>query len=153
MEIFREATIDDLPDLIKLFKSTIFHTKHRVDTYFRNHINNNNVILLYDNDIMIGAYVMEITRLENTMTLRRGKNKSLWLQQIMVFPKYQHKGYGHRLMHHFMEQSDTLPMRLECNNNLMLYYMQFGFETIERCLYGNPKEVINIMYLRPTKHL
>jgi len=104
---------------------------------------------------MIGAYIKEISRIENTTTYRKGKNKSLWLQQIMVFPEYQHKKYGHKLMYHFIQQSNILPMilpmRLQCDNNLMLFYMQFGFETIERNLYGNPLEVINIMYLKPSK--
>ena len=147
--IFKPAELKDLPVLIELYKSTLFHCKHRIDTYFKNFIIDNNVLLLYDNNILVGAYAKETFRIENTITNRKGQKQILWLQQIMVYPAYQKQGYGKIMLHHLMKNNiNNLQIRLECYSELVLYYMQFGFQVIERNINNN-NELKNIMFFQP----
>lgn len=124
------ATIHDVDTLVSLFKQTIDAKKHGVYTYIQKHVRNKQIRCLKTEDGIIGAYIYTISRYSNPYTKVLYKQRVCWLDQLMIFPWAQQRGYGKELMKDFL-QIQTKEFRLLCLRPLINYYQQFNFEVVE----------------------
>ena len=97
------ATKRDIDTLTSLFKQTIDAKKHGVHTYIQKHIRDQRVRCLRAESGIVGAYIYSINRYSNPYTKVLYKQRICWLEQLMVFPWAQQRGYGKELMKDFLQ--------------------------------------------------
>ena len=124
------ATKSDIDVLVSLFNQTIDESKDGY-TYLMSYIKDRRIrILKNDQDSILGAYIYHISRYSNPYTQVLCNRRVAWLDQIMVFPRVQQKGYGKELLKDFLSMP-IKEFRLVCLQSLITYYQQFKFEEVE----------------------
>ena len=123
------ATKQDIDTLVSLFRQTIDSKKDGYK-YLMSYIKDRRVRVIKKEGGIIAAYIYHISRYSNPYNKTLYNKRVVWLDQIMVFPWAQQKGYGKELMKDFL----TIPIkefRLICLQSLITYYQQFNFEVAE----------------------
>lgn len=122
--IIRKATLDDLGSVVRIYKATLnkMVNPHKI---FKIYIKKGNCFVIEDTEIR-GAMTFEINRMLSPYSKEYGKQKYLWLEQLVIDPEYQGQGLGSKLMEHTIKQSD-LQKRFVCDVYLAEYYKRFGF--------------------------
>lgn len=125
----RTATKQDLPDLITLYTETISHARFP-SSYIKKYLNQGRIIKKCMNGNIAGAYIIDINRNGSPYDIKLQPHKIVWLEQIMVFERYQGNGFGTEMMNHYLKYP-TKEYRLVCQKSLIPFYKRFGFQAIE----------------------
>jgi len=138
----RIATKKDLKTVTDLYKLTI------KDGYFKfpsvnmnRHISRKQAVVFEHDKKIIGCFIWQINKILNPITMKRGKNTTAWLEQIMVLPEYQGRGIGCDMMKKYLSIKVT-EFRLVCNESLIGYYEQYGFEVVDTIISDKKQKVI-----------
>lgn len=126
----RTATKQDADTLVRLFEQTIDAEKTGVPKYIDRYTRENRIRVIIEEGFVVGAYIYNISRYSNPYTKVLHKGRVVWLEQLMVFPGVQQRGYGKGLMSDLL-QIQTKEFRLICLQPLVAYYQQFDFEVVE----------------------
>lgn len=122
--MIRKATLNDLEEVVRIYKATL-NKMNNPYKIFKIYIKKGNCFVYADPDVR-GAITFDVNRLFSPYSHEYGKDKILWLEQLVIDPNYQRQGLGSKLMFHTINHS-PLQKRFVCNVDLIDWYSRFGF--------------------------
>lgn len=138
----RLAKKKDLKEITNIYKETIKDRFLNFPTVYINRmIQRNQVAILEHDKKIIGCYIWKINKVLNPNTMKRAKHTIVWLEQIMVRPGYQNKGFGNKMMAQYLS-FNVREFRLVCKEDLIRYYKRYDFEVIESIISDKQQKVI-----------
>ncbi len=122
--IIRKGTLADLESIVRIYKATLNNmvNPHKM---FKIYINKGYCFIIEDTEVR-GTMTFDISRMFNPYEKGHGREKYLWLEQLVIEPTYQGQGLGGRLVKYTINQF-TLETRLCCNTDMVEWYKRFGF--------------------------
>lgn len=154
--MMRRAIIKDVDVLVKLYKKTIVVTEKKdayrfVNSFIKKNVLNNDVFVKELDGKIIGGFIAEKNKFGNPYTKSITPYTVYWLNQLMVFPEYQKKGYGKEIMRQFFVtglEHNTKSFKLVCRDNLTKYYKRLGFRIVDKGRMKRSERDHYIMELR-----